>query len=103
MRPKDSKGSKWLIYHELWYPTRKEAEKWAKNHVLPYSIDHVPNAKTMYGNYRKDTWRLRRYRLVKYRGFTVQTIGMSLTEAKRVAKYHKGRKMIKVRKAYYYI
>jgi hypothetical protein len=103
MRPKNVGGTKWLIHRESWYPHRKDAEFFAKKQVLPYDIEHVPNAKTMFGNYRKDTWRLRTYALVIYKGFKVQTGGMSLSRAKEVAKYHKGRKLIKVRKAYYYI
>jgi glutamate synthase domain-containing protein 2 len=103
MRPENKNGNRWTIRHEIWYPTKKEASDSARRLDSPYDIDYVSNAKTMYGNYRKNNWRLRTYRPVMYHNKRVQTGGMSHGQAVGVAKYHRNRKLVKIRKLYYYI
>jgi hypothetical protein len=103
MRPKNTKENRWVIWHESWHETKKDAMKSAKLSHAPYDVDYVPHAKTMFGNYRKNQWRLRTYIPVMYKGKKVQTGGMSHSRAMEVAKYHKDKKLVKIRNHYYYI
>jgi len=108
MRPKNTKTERWVISHERWFPTKQEALHSAKatgnwGEKLPYDIDNVVGARTMFGTYRRDTWRLREYVPTVYKGQQIKTGPMSLSKAQEVAHFHPDKKLVKIKNSYYYV
>jgi hypothetical protein len=105
MRPKNTSKTKWRIDYESWHPTKKEAMETIKIRKIkqPYDIEHMPYAKTMWGNYRKDKWRVRTYSPTVYEGKKVITGAMTYSRAMELKKFHTNRKLVKIRGAYYFI
>ena len=79
-------------------PTRKEAVRIGKQSKLPYEVQHVEGAKTMFGSYRRNTWRVRTFWPSLYRGKSPLTAPLpTLARAKEVKKYHPNAVMHKIR------
>ena len=97
-RPKDTKTTKWLIHRESWHETRKIAVQDGRHSKLPYEVVNMLGSKTMFGNYRRNTWRLRTFTPKLYRGRKPVT-GTWRTKAAalRAKKYHSNKILAQIR------
>ncbi len=99
-RPKNTKGTKWVIHHEDWFEKRKEAINRARVDKLPYEIKKVEGAKTYFGTYRRNTWRLRTFTPSLYRGQKPRTAPIQTRQKLNSIKrggYHKGYPLVRIR------
>jgi len=96
-RPKNTASTKWIIHHEEWFPNRKQAAAEGKRSKLPYEVTHVEGARTPFGSYRRNQWRLRTFWPSLYRGKKPLTAPLTAARAKEVKKFHPNSKLVKIR------
>ncbi len=92
-RPKNTRTTKWDIWAESYHGTRKEATVFAKRWKGPTEIKFIGDAKTPWGQSRKDQWRFRGFYPTMYRGQKVLTQALTLEQRK----FHDKTSLVKIR------